>query len=121
MKSEKLADELIVECIDKHLIQNESLNYSHERDKVNELLLQYTKEQIIYALNYYTNRGNSIPSFGYLKGNMDIPCSLYQAEMYHPRGNTFERNWNRITAKHHKTECRKDYPEYLFAETGTDY
>lgn len=52
----------------------QSINWSAQMMILKKLLTKYSKEEIIYAIDYYASKGVSLYSLGYLNSTMDKPC-----------------------------------------------
>ena len=111
------ARQLVIKMAEAFNIQN--VNWSKSMSQMKRLLEKFTPEEIEYAIDYYKNKGVEVYSVGFFSGNMGDPCSLLKAEKHSLRGGSCERNWKRII-QNDSAKRRKDYPEYLFAETGSD-
>ena len=98
------------------------VNWGFQMKLAKSLLTQYSYMEIIYALNYYKNKGIQIYSLGFLtyKMNMKDPCSMYLAEKnMNEGGNSGERNLERIR-QNNQTKHRTEYPIHLFEEPDED-
>lgn len=94
-----------------------NLNWSLQVKLAKTLLNDYKWEELIYALNYYKNKGINIYSLGFLlhKNNMKEPISMYYAETHtNNDGKSGERNRKRIELQ--QTQYREEYPRSLFTE-----
>lgn len=95
-----------------------SVNWGFQMKLAKSLLTQYSYMEIIYAINYYKDKGIQISSLGFLtyKMNMKDPCSMYLAEKnMNEGGNSGERNLERIR-QNNQTKHRTQYPINLFEE-----
>ena len=104
-----------------HLFDVKKVNWGLQMKLAKSLLTKYNFNEIIYALDYYKNKGEKIYSLGFLlyKNNMKDPVSLYHAEKnVQEDNNSSDRNWERIK-QNRKTECRTDYPCSLFEEPAS--
>ena len=82
----------------KHLGQTygiKNINWSAQMMITKSLLKTYTKEQLLYAIDYYKKRGVEIYSMGYFKNSMDKPCRELEAQRFianQDTGDSSERN-----------------------------
>ena len=107
--------EIVIYCC--KLFDVSDINWAQQILITKKLLEDYTDTQIIYALDYYKNKGKDIYSMGFLKGRMKDPISMLNAEnTAQGSEGSGERNQNRIRNLR-SSEYRAEYPEYLFAET----
>ena len=102
----------------RKLFRVSDINWAQQVQIVKKLQEDYSDTQIIYALNYYRNKGENVYSIGFLKGRMKDPISMQNAERATQRSaGSGERNQNRIRNLR-SSKYRAEYPEYLFAEAG---
>lgn len=78
----------------------DNINWPHQMKMLAKLQETYSDEDIVYAVDYYKNRGIPITSFGFLlyKDNMKDPCKLAAAErnICMQEGSSGERNKQRV-------------------------
>lgn len=119
MELKKLPPKDIVDYF-RGLFGVSEINWPQQIRIVKKLLEDYSDTQIIYALNYYKNKGVNVYSIGYLKGRMKDPMSMLTAEKHVQRNEgSGRRNQERI-GKLRSAEYRAEYPQHLFTESGED-
>jgi len=103
------------------LFDVENINWSAQMTIVKRLLKTYTKEQIIFALNYYANKGVKMYSLGYLSKTMDTPVKEYIAEqnINQQVGDASERNRRKLRESNEALSREKRYLD-LFEESIED-
>ena len=94
-----------------------NLNWSLQVKLAKTLLEKYKWSELVYAINYYKNKGANIYSLGFLLygNNMKEPISMYYAETHTENdGKSGERNRKRIELQ--QAQHREEYPRSLFTE-----
>ena len=108
-----------------HLVQTfglTQLNWSGQMVIVKRLLKTYTKEQLLYAIDYYAKKGVHIYSIGFLNTKtMKDPINDMQAvnEIKQWSDDSGTRNQRKF-AENNKVGSRKKHYFDLFEEPGQD-
>lgn len=98
-----------------------NINWSAQMVIVKKLLNSYSKEEILYAIDYYKQKGVNMYSIGYLFSAMKDPVDECKAkrEVNLWSGNSGERNQRRL-AENNQTRSRKKYSFDLYEEPEQD-
>lgn len=104
-----------------HFVQTfsiDNINWSAQMTILKKLLKTYSKEQILYAIDYYSQKGVHIYSLGYLSKCMDKPMSELMAKKNTAcwGDNSGERN-RRKFAENNQTGSREEHYLDLFEES----
>lgn len=103
------------------LFDVQNVNWSQQMTIVKRLLKSYTKEQIIFALDYYASKGVKMYSLGYLSKTMDTPVREYiaQQNIMQQVGDASERNRRKLRESNEALSREKRYLD-LFEEPIED-
>jgi hypothetical protein len=95
------------------------INWSAQTVILKKLLTKYTKEEILYAIDYYANKGVSMYSLGYLMNTMDKPCQELKAKQSTTAwgDDSGTRNQRKFTENNQTRSGEKHYFD-LFKEPG---
>ena len=99
----------------------QTVNWPQQVKIVKSLMERYSREEIVYAIDYYKSKGTDMYSLGFLNRNMEEAVTAKKTEEYlsTQTGDANERNKRKLRTDNQALD-REEYYLDLFAEPDED-